>query len=460
MLAAFLSLLIFPSLPYPIQAAEGEQTKTLSASSSSAETSFSLKGYLSARYVYRTAEMSTERFGDADMFEELRFDVTMPKEQKYEFHFLGTARQDIDGNQEPGNFSPLEDIGDTGNHRIKGYLYEAHLDVNRPLSSVPQIRIGRQAGTRDEPIFFDGIAVDVEAAKNLNMTVYGGAAVHFYELNNDWGDDTLGGAGIDYTPLKSTALSMDWLSVEDEQQFLSSRTLRDNLLSFKLWQRFSSSVKIMGKYRFISGDPRDVSGRALITFSPADIELNVNYYRQFHPQNELANEFSLYYDVIGQSNPYQTYDIKARKLFGESAALDIGYYKRELLDEQQRSVFNREYKRSYAVLQFLDILTDGLTFSVTGERWDSHERKFGSAGGDVGYSFKRNGKTAIVSAGSYFSLYKYDYYIERGERSKVRTYYVNGRYPLGRGYSVNGGYDYEHGIEDYQTVKLGMRYDF
>jgi hypothetical protein len=33
-------------------------------------------------------------------------------------------------------------------------------------------------------------------------------------------------------------------------------------------------------------------------------------------------------------------------------------------------------------------------------------------------------------------------------------------YPLGKGVSINGGYEYESSIENYQTLKLGMRYDF
>jgi predicted porin len=50
--------------------------------------------------------------------------------------------------------------------------------------------------------------------------------------------------------------------------------------------------------------------------------------------------------------------------------------------------------------------------------------------------------------------------VEEGVREKVRTYYVSGKYPLDKGFSINGSYEYEDGIEDYQTLKLGMRYDF
>jgi hypothetical protein len=42
----------------------------------------------------------------------------------------------------------------------------------------------------------------------------------------------------------------------------------------------------------------------------------------------------------------------------------------------------------------------------------------------------------------------------------VRTYYLNGRYPFTASVSLNGSFEYEHGIENYQTVKTGIRYDF
>lgn len=65
-----------------------------------------------------------------------------------------------------------------------------------------------------------------------------------------------------------------------------------------------------------------------------------------------------------------------------------------------------------------------------------------------------------MSAGSYYSLYKYDYYISLGERTRVRTYYVKADYPFAQRYAASGSYEFERGLEDYQTIKLGIRYDF
>jgi hypothetical protein len=84
----------------------------------------------------------------------------------------------------------------------------------------------------------------------------------------------------------------------------------------------------------------------------------------------------------------------------------------------------------------------------------------GTPRADLSYRFKRNSREAKVSIGTNYSLYKYDHYTELGLREQVRTYYLNAKYPLSDGFSMNGAYEYEHGIENYQTLRLGMRYDF
>jgi hypothetical protein len=424
------------------------------------ETAFTVRGSFSTKYVYRTTAFSGMQVNDGDFFEQLRLDVTAPKKKDYEFHFLGTARERLGNDQSQSGFSPFEDISDTYPSRAIGFIYDAHLDINNLLSYLPQIRIGRQAGTRDEPVFFDGIAADVAVGQRLNLTVYGGAAVHFYELNNTWGSDTLAGAGIDYSPFNSTMLSLDYLDVHDERDPFLGADQHDQQYSIAVRQRFTPFLRAMAKYRYLNSDPRDIKVRVIKTFPEADLELSLSYFKQFRTQNELSNEFSSFFDVLGQSVPFQSYDVKVRKMFGRHYALDIGYFQRSLVTAQEENAFNRDYKRSFAVFEIGDLLLDGLTLSLIGDYWDANERTSTSGGFDVEYKFKNKMKKAKIGMGSYYSLYKYDYYVQLGERQKVRTYYLNGTVPLTKGLFVTAKYEYEQSVEDYQTFKIGMRYDF
>lgn len=424
--------------------------------------SYTVSGYASARYVFRTAKTDEQRFKDQDVFGDLRFDVTSPKERSVEFHFFGAARSDLDGGQNTAAFHPFEDAADARRSRAGGYVYEAHLDLNDPFSKVTRLRIGRQAGSRDEPVFFDGLAADLGGDK-LNLTLYGGAAVHFYEIDSSWGDDLLGGAGLDLRPTTLTGLSLDYLTVRDERTFIAANdVVQDRFFSLKLTQRFAQYNRVTAKYRYLNSEPRDAALHAAAVYPEGEAELSAGYFRQFRAQNELSNELSLYFDVIGRSSPYESYDIRIRKFFGSILAVDLGYFKRALLDaDQDRGPFDREFTRTYADAEVSDLIVPGLSWTIIAEWWKSGERKFRTLGSDLSYTGgKKAGKQAKISIGTSYSLYRYDYYIELGAREQVRTYYLTSKYPLGPRLSLNAGYELEHGTQDYQTVKAGMRYDY
>lgn len=419
-----------------------------------------IQGYLSGKYVWKKSSVSDEKIRDEDVFGELRLDLSKPQTNRYEFHFFGAGRDDLSSNHDRRTFYPFEDIGDTYRSRTQGYLYEAHLDLNQPFSRVTQLRIGRQDGAREEPVFFDGIAADVAVTKKINITLYGGAAVHFYELNTRWGDDRLGGLGLDYVPWTGAWLNMDYLYADDARNLYDTLNQHDNLLSLKIGQRFTPNLKATAKIRYLNNEQRDMKLRIVDTFPGADLEMQVAYFRQFRAQNELSNEFSPYYDVIGRSNPYYSYDVKVRKFFGVRYAVDLGYFQRALLDSGQEGPFNRPYQRTFAVFDLIDVLREGLSFSFIGEQWKAGPQRFNSTGFDAGYAFKKGKRGPKVNAGTYYSLYKYDYYSSLGERTKVRTYYAKFEYPFAQRYALNGSYEFEKGLEDYQTAKLGIRYEF
>jgi hypothetical protein len=443
-------------------AATSPQTSS-PAGQSVAESQVAVDGYLSTRYVYRSTTLLDpttlidKTLSDQDLFGELHFDISMPRTNRFEFHFLGTLRKDLDGNSDLTGYYPLEDIGNTYRTESHGYLYDAHLGINDPLPFLTQVRIGRQAGLRDEPVFFDGLATDIRMGSWLNLALYGGAAARFYETDTHWGDDTLGGAGIDITPAQFTKFSLDYLTIKSALSTTIDQ--QDNMVSLKLWQSIASFMKASVKYRFLNSDPRDVTVRLIGTIAPAGMEVNLNYFKQFKVENVIASELSLYSSVLGQSSPYQSYDAKLRMQLGEHYAVDLGYFKRALQEESQTSAFDRDFSRVFLLLEIMDLPADRVSFTLTGEQWSTKGRKFNSSGLDIGYRFK-NMKNASVNAGAYYSLYKYDYYNELGLRENIHTYYVSGKVPLGFGVSLNGSYEYEDSLEKYQMFKLGMRYDF
>lgn len=429
-------------------------------SSSGDAATTSIDGSLALRYSYRSAKTGTDRATDQDAFAELRLDMTQPNEGRHEFHFFGALRSDLDGNQDHTSFYPLEDIYDTYGRATVGTVYEAYYALNRPFRPLTQMRAGRQAGTRDEPVFFDGLAADL-GTDILNVTVYGGAAVHFYEVGQHWGNDTLGGAGIDFRPRDGLGLSADWLAVSDEREWdPSGGMLRDRMAAFKVRQQFDTFAQYTLKYRVLNGDPRDLSIAALAAFPAWDAETTVRYLRQFRVQDELATDLSPYTEVIGQSSPFQSVDVTVRKTIAERITLDGGYFSRTLLHPADEGPFDKEYSKMFLAADIADLFVAGLSLTMTAEQWESLSTDTHTYGIDITYRIKRHGTTARFGAGTYYSLYKYDYYTELGVRDKVRTYYIEAKYPLARAVSVDGRYEFERGIEEYQILRLGMRYAF
>jgi hypothetical protein len=449
----------FLALTTPAVSAEQDSPQNL-AESRSMLGDVDLRGSIATKYVVRSAHVSGDDYSDNDIFEYLRFDATVPKDRKYELHFFGTARQDIDGNSNRHDFFPLEDIGDARDESFTGILYDAHVAINRPVSYISQVRIGRQAGTRDEPVFFDGVAVDAAVLKGVSLTAYGGAAVHFEELEYSWGDDSIGGAGVDISPTFNSVLSMDYLYIHDKRDFFGFESQEDNLISLKIWQRFARFLSSMARLRYLNDNARDLRVRAAGVFPDSGFEISTGYFRQFGEEAEHSNEESVYYDIVGTTSEFQSFDIKLRKFLGEHYAVDLGYYDRRLIDGGDESSFNRDYSRIYASFDVADLLMRSLTLSLTGEYWKTGDSTYRSGGLDATYVLKRRGRKGKLSAGTYYSLYKYDYYGERGERDDVRTYYARAVLPIAGHFSTDGKYEYEDGGDDFHSFTLGVRYDF
>jgi hypothetical protein len=425
------------------------------------ESSIAVTGYLNARYSFRTAQTTSgDVVRDQDAYAELRIDATTPKTGRYEFHFMGSARKDLDGNRDLHTYYPLEDIGDTGTNSTIGYLYEAHFDINDPFTRVSQVRLGRQAGTRDEQVYFDGIAMDVRAAPFLKLTVYGGALVNHFEIDRAEGDDTIGGAGLDIAAGPSTGFSIDYLAINDKRDYLELTDVHDKLLSVKVWQKFSPSVKATARFREQNGDARDLNVRLLGTFPTSGTELSANYLRQFNTQVAQSNPLSPFVDVMGSSEPFQTTEVKVRQFFGTRYAFDILYAQRDLIKDAQPGQFNREYTRAAAGFEIGDLFVRNLVLTLTGDEWKSDNRSSSAAGVDIGYAFGKKGALTKINTGTYYSMYKYDYYIQPSEKTDVRTYYLAARVPLAKQVALSLRYEFEQSLDDYQTFKAGIRYDF
>ena len=377
--------------------------------------------------------------------------------QEYEVHFLGDERVDIDGNVNETSFNPFESIGDS--QQNQGRIYEANVDRNH-LGKVRKLRIGRQSYTRDSWLLYDGLSAILALSHSTKVVVLAGIPVHFYEETP--GNDTLGGLSVDYLPSRSSKLSLDFLSVKDERESRDGISdQNDQLVSVQYSQRFfDRDSRALVRYRWINDLPRDFKIHSANRNVVGGLEFELSYFRQFRSQKELSDEFSSYYDIIGESLPHQTANIKIRKQFGDDYLLDVVYFQKSLLEDEEETAFNREYSRTSAVFAIENLMAYGLDFSINAETWDSDTYSGNTGGFDIEYQTERSRRSTKVSLGHYFTLYKYDYYLELGERTQVTTTDLKTKVPFGMNYNLTARYLIEQSIEDYQKVEIGIQYLF
>jgi hypothetical protein len=94
---------------------------------------------------------------------------------------------------------------------------------------------------------------------------------------------------------------------------------------------------------------------------------------------------------------------------------------------------------------------------VTGELWYADDADTASVGGEVTW---RPNDCWRIGTGSYYSLYKQDYFIV-DEHEDVTTIFLRVRWDLDDHFRFDGRYEYETGDEgDYHTFLLGMTWTF
>jgi hypothetical protein len=133
-----------------------------------------------------------------------------------------------------------------------------------------------------------------------------------------------------------------------------------------------------------------------------------------------------------------------------------------LLTEDQPTQFNRNYGNAYLLFDATDIGVSGPFVSAIVEyHFGLSEPEVGddtqlTVGGSAGYE----GKQFKGTLGTYFSRYKYDYYVDVQELVNVREYFGEFRYDPLKWLSIRLRYELERFDRDIHTVTLMLTQSF
>lgn len=413
------------------------------------ENDLELHGYAQLKYRVRWSENET----DQDIYEYISMYAGDETTDKVSASIYGRMSGDIDGRRETDAYSEFREITDTYDDNINGRLYHAYLTI-RELGTLSRVRFGRQEVYSGETLYFDGVKIDSKEIRDfLSISLYGGVPVHLYESSSS--GDYLWGSGIEVKPRDGTLLRLDSIYVEDDSEIWGDHN--DELFILSGWQDITKNARIYGKYSFLEKKERDAQLGCFIDIPEHHLTIEGSYFRQLEELRDFSLEFSPYYPVAGSYLPFEQYDVNVNKRICQNFGVGAGATIRELIDTAQETTYNHAFQRYYLSGSIYDLPVKGLNFTVTLDDWGTSIDDIRTVGLNGEYVLKKGWK---LKAGSYYSLYKYDYYTGE-ENDDVRTAYIETTKKLSKNMDWKLRYEAEDDdFNVYHTVETSVKYNF
>ena len=401
----------------------------------------------SLRLRYRGRWTSGE--DDQNLYTSLAMDIGDPERQKVTGHFMARLNMDTDGNDGRDIFFNLEDTlgGD-----VSAMLFYGYADVHR-VEPLDTLRIGRQQ-LWDTPAFllFDGALIETGTQDVVGVGVYGGLRAQYYDKPDE--NEVVAGVYGQARPWQGGRVRVDYMYLEDEQRLGENQ---DDLVGVELWQLVGEALTLEGKYTRLEGDDRDLRLRASYVDPDLDWSLQANYYHLLETQKNLALEVNPYFSSLLEYFPFQQVGLLFSKGFGNVLDLNLGVDSRRLDDSSDVGEFNQEFDHYYVSTIFPDLFVDGLDLTLIGDVWDDDQQDIQTWGLDLTQRFDEK---FLGSFGSYYSLYKYDLFLNE-EKDDVRTYYARMRYDHSKSLSLDVEFVYEDNpFGDFQMLQVIARWMF
>jgi hypothetical protein len=404
------------------------------------------RGQLVSRYWLRWT--GSDR--DQDLYETLSLDIGDPEQHAVTGYLQGRLSIDLDGST---GSQPFASLDDSHGHNPVGHLYYAYADLHR-VDGFSLLRLGRQT-IHDTPevAFLDGVRAESATFGGMQAQIgaYGGVSTHLYEssISGDW----MMGLYVQGRPWTGGRLRLDWMHLEDEA-LLGAHN--DDLYAAGVWQT-AGAFELEGQYSRLESKDRDVRGRATFSDAETSVLLQLSYYQLLHPQQDLVLELDPFFSATQELFPYQQFGFLGSKGLWEQLDLRLGIDVRRVRDAADIGTYNHDYERYFGTVAVRDLFTKDLTVSLTGDLWASDMEDIRTWGADA--SYKAN-ETIELSAGSYYSLYKFDLQLN-SEIDHVRTYYGRLRCRASKSLTADLAVELEdNDLDRYYTLRMGATWKF
>ncbi len=417
---------------------------------------------------------------DHKLRQSAEFDLKEKSWGHFRLFFYGELIEDLDGTAGKNDGDRTSGVFDSFGERVYPYLYQLAAEIN-DLSVLDFLRLGRQYVSRQFSAHIDGanISLSFLDKKALTVFAYGGIPVRFYDDADYLDALQLGGGFCVKLPWKMK-ISAEYQALKDKPgEYGYSTVSTDAASAIPTWDINKGSASFYHQAGVTVSQP--LFDAALISLSMATLDkkaryvkanaayqnpdwtldVYASYFYQFIEITETPSAISPFAALMGPIKPHQNFSLDLFKgLYSDKIFLSLGTSLRLLGNGESDSQFNHSFHHEYLGLTFRNLLLEGLELNLHGDIFQRNEDTDNvtfTGGGEVSYAEKDSFKAAV---GGYYSLYKYDYYLDQNEKNDVYTFFVSGKYNFlswlyaSLKYELNAYDAYEHRI----TAVVGQQF--
>jgi hypothetical protein len=379
-------------------------------------------------------------------------------------NFSGGLWWDLDGATERGDLATFGSMRDEHDLTLNVYSLWGQYDAAGTAAgkALRYVKAGRQTTALGLPVTFDGLHAQFKGgAPNLEFFVLGGRTAHFYELDDELFEDWIASVGGIWRILPELQLTLDYRFQLEANQETSDDAVMDNSYGLEARYRVSPYLAFSAYGRGLDDTFSHVGAAGRIASQEAKIGLDLRIDSQTVKLTEVTQGLDPYFAILGPSLPYVRWSADAWKEIPTKVGLFgvHGGWQGKVIVEGEDQAFNRNFGKLYVMGTVQDLMVAGLYANFITELHfaglsptDAVNEGSVAVGGAAGW------KNRVVRAegGSFFSRYKYRYYVDLEEAANVRTVYAETSVKIQDWLSARLRYEFERFDWDIHTVVLSF----
>ena len=400
---------------------------------SAEEGSLSLSGLLQLRYDGRY--LSDGEDDDHKLHQIADVYIKDNKWGHFKFTLAGDMIEDIDS-EDDDQTDRTRTVHDTWDSSSHGYLYVCQAEIYE-LDYLNYARFGRQYVNHELPTtHLDGLNLLLDLnfiGTRIKPFAYAGIPVRLYEKGHYWDAQEIGG-GAHIHLGRSTKVTLEHQVIEEDPEiagtYRESGTERYGQSAFAIRQALLHKGYGYISLFLLDNSAKQVNTRFSFLIDRMDLDIDASYFYQFKEIDETPTSSPYYTGLTGTIKPYHNITLDIMKgVYKDRIWVSAGTHWRLLDSGEDETELNHSYNNQYLALIIDDLLMKNVQLSLQADFWrvmdSDNEDELFSFGGEIAYEKLR---TITVSLGSFYSLYKYDYFSDTDEKTDVYTIYSDIRY--------------------------------